>query len=378
MATDEERDFHAELAEILKIPGVKQTSVALWAKVDPSTVTRWVRGAAPADPLAVVKLLRAHAEQARNALAPAPLTSVDSWRSLYRDLDPGVRDYVDQSGLLAGMYYAILCWVPSSVGGHECDVVALRFFDSVWAAMSRQRYNIGDHSQIVTAGKSNRPDFDQEEKVSGPVTVTIETEGGGAGRSFARLRIELDLAELSRPNDSIGFVDSFGYRFCAKGAIAIERTTGSEQTNEFLGAPIVIPTRRLKLIVCIPESCLRGRPSGMTYSNRTMLQVLTKLDDANPEMIDSLMWPRGRPYEMSGAPDAPLKRLPHVASVIENMPPLLQEALTKPADLKKPDSGTIQDVLRSKESQCFMLDLHEPHPSLTATLVWRLATPASS
>lgn len=372
MTHDEDLGFQAELAEVLKIPGVKQTSIAEWAKVDPSTVTRWVRGAVPTDPLAVVKLLRPRAEQARNALAPAPLTSVDSWRSLYRDLDPGVRDYVDQSGLLAGMYYAILCWVPSSVAEHECDVVALRFFDSVWADMSRRLYNIGDQSQILTVGDSDRLGFAQEKQVSGPVDVTIEVEDGGAGRSFARLRIELDLAELPHPSDSIAFVDSFGYRFCAKGAIATEQADPT-QTNDFLGAPIVIPARRLKLIVCIPDSCLRGSPSGMTYSNRTMLNVLTKLDDAKPEMIESLMWPRGRRYEMSGAPDAPLKRLPHVPAVIENMPHPLQEALTKPADLEKPNSESIQDVLCSGESQCYMLDLHEPHPSLTATLVWRLA-----
>jgi hypothetical protein len=365
-------DFQRELTDILKLPGVRQNTVAEWAEVDPSTVTRWLQGKTPSDPVQIFKRLRPHADRAREALAEVRSTEVDSWRSLYSDLDPGIRDYVDNTGLLAGLYYAILCWVPSSASDHESDVVALRYFDAVWADMGRRLYNIGDSSQILAQPDGERIGFSQERALTDITDVWIDADEKVVGRSFGQLRVQLNLEGFPYHRSSIGFVGGFGYRFRARKAILAKRN--ADQTNDFLGAPIVLPCRRLNLFVCIPGSCLRGSPSAMSYSNRgAMLKILTRLDDADLPSLESLLWPRGHQYAMSNAPDSPLKHLQRVGATIESMPHALQEALNEPADLERPKDESIRDVLCRLDSACYLLDIPFPHPSLTNTITWRLA-----
>lgn len=372
MASGDKLDFQKELADVLRIPGVKQNMIAEWAGVDASTVTRWVQGKSPSNPVEILGRLQQYVERHREEIAKVRKTEVDSWRSLYSDLNPGIRDYVDQTGLLAGLYYAVLCWIPSSESEHEFHVVALRYFDAVWADMGQRVVNMADQSQIVTLAAGEKIGFDQEEPLGTITEVTIGSDKKVIGKTFAQLCVRLNLDGFPYDNRSIGFVDGFGYRFRAKDAILAKRM--GEQTNDFLGAPVIVPCRRLNMIVCIPRSCLRGFPSAMSYSNRgTMLMVLTRWDDANLASRQSLLWPRGREYALSTAPDSPMKELHRPASAIENMPHALQEALKQPADTDKPESLSIQDVLCHADSSCFLLDIHAPHPSLTNTIVWRLA-----
>ena len=84
-----------------------------------------------------------------------------------------------------------------------------------------------------------------------------------------------------------------------------------------------------------------------------------------------MLWPLGGEYKLSSAPDAQLKALPHVDSMIERLPVDLQQALGDPIDLEK-KKPSLQEVLCDKRSVCFLLDLHLPHPSLIHTIVWRL------
>ncbi len=335
-------------------------------------MTRWDQGVTPADPVAVLKRLKSHVDRAREAAASARRNEVDSWGSLTGGLDHDIRAYVQQSGLLAGMYYVIITWVPSSQRDHDCDVAVVRYFDGLWADMSRRIYNIGDQSQTVSFSEGEVPTFDQERALReiADIHVRIDDE---VGKSVARLHIQLNLEGFPYRNDSIGFVDGFGYRFRATKAIVCKRLDPT-QTNDYLGAPMVIPCHRFNLLVCIPKSCFRGSPSALSSSNRSMLRVLMELDDAAPDVIESLLWPRGRRYEMSSAADAPLKAVPRVAGMIENLPHPLQEALKQPADLNRMDTS-IRDILSAPESTCFLLDLHAPHPSLTHIIVWRLQNP---
>jgi hypothetical protein len=368
---DKELDFEVAIRETLEIPGVTKKMIADWVDVDPSTVTRWCRGTHPTEPLEVLKRLEPHVARMRKEVASVRRTEVDSWRSLCGDLDPGIRDYVDQTGLLASSYYVIASWIPSSRRSKECDVVILRHFSGVWADMSRSVYNIGDQDQTVsfTDGEEGIPGFDQPKALGEIADIGIRMDKE-VGRSVVRLHIQLNLERFKHPSNSIGFIDSFGYRFRATRAIATEKQY-VQQTTDFLGAPIVLTCRRFNLIVCIPSSCFRGAPSALSSSNRSMLRVLMDLDNAEPDVIESLLWPRGCRHEMSNAPDAPLKRLPRMVSTIEGFPHPLQEALNQPADLTLPDES-IRDVLCSPESACFLLDLHAPHPSLTSNIVWRL------
>lgn len=366
-------DFQHEIEEIVKIPGLRRKKVAEWAGVEPSRVTRWLQGQTPSDPVGILRRLRPHVDKAREGLADVRRTKVDSWKSLYVDLDPGVRDYVDQTGLLAGLYYAILCWVPQSGSDNERDVVALRFFDGVWADMEQRVVNMADQSQIITLAAGEKIGFDQAKSLSAITKVKIDSDERVVGKTFAQLCVQLNLDDFPYDNSSIGFIDGFGYRFRAKEAILAKRV--GEQTNDFLGAPVIVPCRRLNVIVCIPASCFRGSPLAMSYSNRgAMLRVLTTWDDASLASRQSLLWPRGRGYALSSAPDAPLKELHRPASTIDSMPHALQEALKQPVDLDKPEGQSIQDVLCHTDSACFLLDIHAPHPSLTNTIVWRLAT----
>ncbi len=370
MQNDEQFDFQKEMADILAIPGVSKKKIAEWAGVDPSSVTRWHQGAEPSDPVGILKRIMPHVEQARAAVASVQRTEVESWRSLYGELPPGVREYVDKTGLLAGVYTVIASWIPSSKRANECDVVILRYFENVWADMSRRIYNVGDQAQIVVLSTAaDAPRFDQETPVGRIVKVKIAVDQE-VGRSVARLHIQLNLEDFPYRNDSIGFIDGFGYRFRATRAIVSKRLY-EKQTNDFLGAPSPIPCRRLNLIACVPRSCVRGSPCALSSSNRSMMKVLMELDNAEPDMLESMLWPRGQRYDMSSAPDAPLKAVPRISSMIENLPHSLRQALNQPADATGTDE-TIQDVLCSAESACFLLDLYAPHPSLTHIIVWRL------
>lgn len=70
-------------------------------------------------------------------------------------MDPGLKDHVSQSGLLASAYFVFRVWDPDSVERNECDVLALRSFSGVWADMSRRLYNVGDLTQTVSIGSDD-------------------------------------------------------------------------------------------------------------------------------------------------------------------------------------------------------------------------------
>ena len=370
MTDDHQLDFQEEIGEILRIPGVSKRMVAEWAEVDPSSVTRWCQGARPSNPVQVLKGLAPHVDRVRAEVASVRRTEVESWLSLTSGLDPGIREYVDKTGLLAASYVAIAAWIPSSQKNDQCDIVGVRHFGGVWAAMERRIYNVGDQAQIVSMSPSEQsPQFDQERPLGDIVKMEIAIDNE-VGKTVARLHVQLNLDEFPYRDDSIGFIGDFGYRFRATKAIAT-RPTYREQTNEFLGATTPIPCRRLNLIACIPKSCFRGSPTALSSSNRSMLKVLMELDDAKPEMIESLLWPTGHRHDLSSAPNAALRAIPHVDSVIEGFPKALQSALDQPADLTRTDV-TLREVLCSADSACFLLDIHEPHPSLTHNIVWRL------
>jgi len=363
--------FGQRIAEILQIPGIKKNQIAEWAEVDPSTVTRWSQGASPSNPEEIMKRLEPHVERARKAAAAFRKTEVESWGSLSGDLGPGIREYVELTGLLAGSYYVVASWIPSSKKNNEYDVVIQRFFDGVWADMSKRLYNIGDQCQIVSpAGDGPRPTFDQAKPLGELIGIKVRLDEE-VGKSVARIHVPLNLESLPYRDDTIGFVQGgFGYRFRATRAI-VARKAYSEQSNEFLGAQIPIPCRQLNLIACIPKSSNRGSPSALCSSNRSMLKMLMELDDADPGMVESLLWPRGNWYRMSSAPDAPLRHLPRVGGAVEAMPLALRNALRDYADLDDKEQ-TIMDVLTSEESLCYQLRLSQPHPSLTCNIVWRL------
>jgi len=372
MAESDELDFQKAINDILDIPGVSKKKIADWAGVDPSTVTRWHQGAKPTDPGTILKRLQPHVDRAREEVSSVRRTELESWGPLIGDLDAGIRDYVEQTGLLAGMYTVVASWIPTSLGANEYDVVILRHFDRVWADMERRIYNVGDQSQIVSFSESEEedgPTFDQGMALGDVVNIKIKVDKE-VGKSVARLHIQLNLEDMPYSNSSVGFIDGFGYRFRATRAIVAKRLYPG-QTNDFLGATIPVPCRRLNLLACVPRSCLRGSPSALSSSNRSMLKSLMELDNTPPDVIESLLWPRGRRYELSTTPDAPLKQLVRVNSTLEALPHSLQEALKQPADLSRSDVS-LRDVLCSPDSTCFLLDLHAPHPSLTCNIVWRL------
>ena len=68
---------------------------------------------------------------------------------------------------------------------------------------------------------------------------------------------------------------------------------------------------------------------------------------------------------------AQLIESPREATVVDNLPGGLQAALKQPAELKAGD-GSIEEILRLRESKCFLLNLHFPDPALTNVIVWRL------
>ena len=370
-------NFQRTLTEILSIPGVSKKQLAEWAGVDPSSVTRWHQGATPNDPVEVLRRLGPHVEKARDVAAAAAAsvrrTELDSWRSLVGDMDPGLRQHVSQTGLLASTYHVFAVWDPASVSGHECDVVILRYFSNVWADTSRRLYNIGDVEQTVTIDEHTdgaAPAFGQAEAIGGHARFMLKWEKELAP-GLARLHVQLDLTELQVAPGVIAIIEDFGYRYRAKRAIVRGRTN-VQQTNEFLGAPVVLPCRRFRFVVCVPRASVVGAPSALSYSNRAMLRSLLAFDKMEPEAIESLMWPLGRRYELSSAPDAQLRTLPHVETVVDTLPRGLQEALSGAADLENPDQ-TIHEVLRDPSSVCFLLDLHQPPPWLIHTIAWRLS-----
>jgi len=371
MGDPSQLDFEAEIKSASELPNVSQKLIAEWTGVDPSTVTRWLQGTKPSDPVEILKKLIPHVERAREALASVRKTEVDSWASLIGDLDPGIRDYVQRTGLFAATYYVVCAAIPPPKGEdvRELNVVFVRWFAHCWSWMGRRTYNLGDQAQIVSLSDDDPPTFGQAEGIGEIVGVDIAIDRE-VGRSAARIHARLNLERFDYRHNSIGFIDSFGYRYLATKAI-VSRRFYPKQTNDFLGATIVIPCRRMNLLVCVPKSCVRGSPSGLSSSNRSMLKVLIELDNTDPDVIESFLWPRGLPYELSSAADAPLRRLSQVDSYIDNLPHGLQEALKRPADLTQP-LPTVRDVLSSPDSVCFLLDVHEPHPSLTHSIVWRL------
>lgn len=366
-------DFHASFEELLRISGVSKKAVATWLGVDPSTVTRWSQGVMPSDPRDILRKLRPYIEQARQQIRSSDPTEVPAWAPLVGDLDPGIRDYVTRTGLMAGKYHVVYSWIPSSLNSdsNEIDVVTLKYFEAVWGVMGHRTVNVGDQAQVVSVGDTGAPQFDQAMSLrEGILSIDIDVDEQ-VGRRLAWIRAMIDLESFKYKPESIGFLGDLGYRYRVTRAIVGHEGHG-DQTNDFLGAPIVLPCRRLSLIVCIPKSCHRGSPSALSYSNRSMLGLLMKFDNADPDRVESLLWPRGGRYEMTNAPDAPLKSLHRVAGTIEALPGQLQHALDQPIDLARPEQ-TIKQVMCSADSACYLLDLHEPHPASTNTIVWRLA-----
>lgn len=392
---DEMNSFRGQIGKILEIPGVNKRKVAEWAGVDPSSVTRWTQGATPTNPIGVLKKLMLRAEQAREAAHSfTAKTSVSTWKSATGGMDPASVEYVKRTGLLANAYYAVVTWIPSSKRNNMYDIVAHRYYSEVWADMSRRTYNIGDISQTALLGSRESPRFDQAREIgtavhinileqkrehvrdpSGDVTAIREIDSEVPDvrprESMARLHVQLQLGEFPFPNEAIGFIDDFGYRFRATRTI-VACQADPRQTNEYLGAPIVVPCRRLKLFVCIPSNCFRGSPSALSSSNRSMFPLLMELDNIPPEQVESLLWPLGRSYDWSSSPDAELKDVPRAASMLEELPHGLREALGAPADLDEDNGESVRDIMCRQDSKCFLLDIRDPHPSLTFSIVWRL------
>jgi hypothetical protein len=362
-------DFQKHIADALSIPGVSKKKISEWAGVDPSTVTRWCQGARPSDPLEILKLLAPHLERTRESLASFERRQVESWAALTAEASPDVQAYAKETGLLASRNYAIASRIPTAPHPRECDVVFLRYFEGVWADMSRRIYNVGDLSQIVNLGDDTEaPGFDQARALGDIVRLEINRDKE-IGKSIARFHAKLDLESFPYRNDSIGFIGKFGYGYRAMRAI-VKQAYYAEQTNDYLGTTIPVPCKRYNLLVCIPRSCRIGPPSGLALSNRSMLKTLLELDKAEPDKVESFLWPRGRRYEMGAGPDSPLTE-PRIQNFIESLPAPLQEWLEQPGDLDS-YGPCIREVLTSSNSVCYLLDLHSPHPSLTAMIVWRL------
>lgn len=328
----------------------------------------------PKDPPAILRKLQPHVERARQAAArDYPRTKVESWTPLYGDLGHDLRSHVQQTGLLASAYYVIMCWIPRSEQDGQYDIVVCRYFEGVWADMSRRIYNIGDIAQTISVVEDAEPSFDQKKTIGSNVEIRIHLDKE-LRNTAARLQVRLRLDEppfLDLADSVIGAIGGFGYRYRATKSI-VDHGTEGEQTNEFLGAPIVIPCRRFYLLVCVPKSSVRGFPIALAFSNRAMLKLLVTLDDAEPDELDSLLWPIGRKYETSVGPGAPLKPLERPDTTLDVLPGQLQEAISQPADSEK-GGQSIRDIICRQDSRCFLLDLHQPHPSLTHTIVWRLS-----
>lgn len=368
--------FMDELHRLLSIPGVSKKRIADWCDVDPSTVTRWTQGAEPANTEALLRRIRPEVEDIKRQVAARtrPANQVRDWDALFGSLPAGIQEYVEQTGLLAANYTVIICWIPSSRRASGAyDVVSLRYFQDVWADMSRRVYNLGDQAQIVAFGSCDEtPTFKEEKELTDITRVKVKIDEE-VGKSVARIHVQLDLADNFEQYDdnSIGFIGDFAYRFRATQAFVATRTSHA-QTNDFLGAPSVIPSSRFNLIVALPESCVRGSPSSISSANRSMLKLLMQLDTAAPADIETLLWPMGRKNELSSHPDAPLRALPRMSSTIRGMPAGLQGHLNDPIAYDEPDGDTIAEVLRRDDTTAFLLDLTAPHPSLTHNIVWRL------
>ncbi|MBI5863982.1 MAG: hypothetical protein HZB38_05660 [Planctomycetes bacterium] len=375
--------FLDEIRGILELPGVSRKQVADWCEVDPSTVTRWAQGMPATDPDAVLQKLRPRVEDARRRIASRmqPKTEVDTWDPLVGGLPAGTREHVEETGLLANNYYVVICWIPPSCRDGIWDVAVLRYFEGVWADMRRRTRNLGDQAQTVTLAQgptvptvpngANADPFDQERSLSDLIRVRIGIDQE-VGKSVARVHVQLNLEELSYSPGSIGFVENFGYRFRARAAITSHRI--GTQTNDFLGAPSVIATRRMGLIVGVPEKCVYGSPCAISSSNRSMLKSLMELDRASPDTIESLLWPRGRRHDISSDPSGALRAVPRMATFLRSLPAPLQQHLKEEADSSQqsPMEHTVESVLCSPDTSCFLLDLHAPDPSLTHSIVWRL------
>lgn len=381
MAGKKKDDFQTQIEEILTIPGVTKMRLAEWAEVDPSTVTRWTQGTTPRDPNGVLGKLAPRVEQAREVAQASTKTSVPSWKSLTGEMEQASLEYVKRTGLLATVYYVVMTWIPSSLQNNRYDVVIHRYFKEVWADMSRRTYNIGDISQTLSVGGDEKPTYDQAQSFSPNLNLTLmvhEPESRtGPSEGMAMIHVQLQLDGFPFRNHEIGFVDDFGYRFRGTRAIVSGRSPG-RQTNEYLGAPGVMPSKRLNLFVCIPESGFRGTPSALSTSNRAMHRFLLELDNIPTDKYEAMLWPFGQRYDMSAAPDAHLKPIIRVSSTLDELPHGLQEALTEPADLNEKSGESVRDVLCRRDSRCFLLDIRDPHPSLTYTIIWRLMEPGAN
>lgn len=357
---------------------LKKVDIARRLDIDPSTVTRWFKNESlPTDLAGMIDRLLVLVNDERTRVGRAVATEVTSWLPLISTADDGVQSYVPRTGLLASCYYVIACWVPPAVEqSKQYDVIIYRFFQGVWADMSKKMvYNLGDISQTVPPKGDDwdRPNFTAVEEFGSPKPHVEIRADDSVDNSVAKIEITLNLAGQGFADNVIGFLGDggFGYRYTAKNAILRGRIPKAEETNEFLGAPIVMPCRRFKLIVCIPSNSFTGSPEVLSYSNRMLLSMLMKLDTTPDEEVNSLLWPLGT---RSGSP--PLQKLTSVSAggQIERFPKVLQDELKKSVRQEEQTGDFVRDVMVSDKSQCFLLDLDDPHPSLTYTIVWRLAT----
>lgn len=349
--------------------GARQTDVAAWAGVSPSTVHRWLHGhAQPSNPVAVLNQLRRHAEQLLGEATPAELKAIRSWREITPELNPMIGEYAELSGLLCGAYFVVSSWIPSPHEVDAYDVVVLRYFDDVWADMSRRVYNIGDGVQLVSRSEDEHLRFDQSEVLGDNLDVTLASTHrrwtGGA-----TFHLKLNLARISASPDSITSIGGFGHRYRCTQALA--RWHRETATTDALAVTAPVPCKRLRWIMCLPRRHLRGAPRALSVSNGRCLDALLELDNADYDTIESLLWPRGIMYELSSSPESPLQQLIDVQSVIHRLPDELETALAQRSDLGR-DGDSVQEILCSSDSVCFFLDLRFPHPSLTQIIVWHL------
>ena len=366
---DTAQAFRYKLKEALSTPGVSRRDVADWVGVHPSTVTRWCQGTLPPDPAKILTLLEPHLERAQKLLTLSQSRRVESWQPLTGDASLAVRTFAEASGLLAYRNVAIACWIPESAETTDCDVHFLRYFDGVWADLNRGTYHIGDVAQVLSKSNgSANATFSPATKWGRMVGVDTKL-AREVGRCVARFHIQLNLEDTPYRSDAIGHIGEFGYAYRATHRLA-KHSRGSEQTSEFLGTTIPIACKRYSLLVCIPASGLVGSPRAITVTNHTVLDSLLNIDDLDDTEVAAALWPVGACYDLNVGPEAHLT-MPRTYSVLNNFPSPLQEWIKAPLE-PKGSALSVMDILTAPGSTRFLLDLYNPHPLLTANVVWRL------
>jgi len=366
--------FHDVLKSVLDLPGVSQTDVAGWAGVVPSTVHRWLGGAVPEHPTEVLRRIETRADEVRRKNAIAGAGAFATWAPVLPDCEDWFRHHVQVSGIVATIYYAILSYMPSSYDSSlgMYNIAVARYFDEVFAQVTKGTYQIGDIAQTVSSEPA-LPEFVSESAFGSLFTPRLERPSQ-SGRGVFRVRYQLSFPP-DVPRVGIRGIGSFGYRYIATYALRRHAFEGTPAiTSEFLGAPTPIACKNLSLLVCLPRSGVKGTPCAVSYSNRAMIQYLATFGEEKPEEREALLWPLGQICNVGAGPESPLRRLDRPTEELERLPLLLQQQV---CDWRPGSEGvpSLREIIGSDESEVFLLELRYPHPVLTHTVVYQLPRP---